>query len=142
MKFYVFLLAVLLIPFKVLGISAASAIAMDLDNGRVLYGYNTNDKMLIASTTKIMTAIVAIENGNLDKQIEITDVIYEAFGSAIYVEVGEKISLRDLLYGLMLRSGNDASVIIAENPLDCVAIGTGKALDHIDMFKNKTLHQK
>lgn len=114
MKFYVFLFAVLLIPFKVLGISAASAIAMDLDNGRVLYGYNTNDKMLIASTTKIMTAIVAIENGNLDKQIEITDVIYEAFGSAIYVEVGEKISLRDLLYGLMLRSGNDAALAIAE----------------------------
>jgi len=114
MKKLLFILVVLL-PMKVLGISASSAIAMDLDTGRVLYGYNINEKKLIASTTKIMTSIVAIENSDLNKEIEVTDVIYEAYGSAIYIEVGEKITLKDLLYGLMLRSGNDAALVIAES---------------------------
>ncbi len=103
-----------LFPFKVLAISASSAIAMDLDTGRVLYGYNIDNKKLIASTTKIMTAIIAIEKGNLDEEIIVSDIIYKAFGSAIYIEKGEKITLRDLLYGLMLRSGNDAALVISE----------------------------
>lgn len=111
-KFLLFLL--LLIPINVFSMSAASAIGMDLDTGRVLYGYNINEKKLIASTTKIMTAIVAIENSNIDDFVEVTDIIHEAFGSAIYIEVGEKIKLKDLLYGLMLRSGNDAALVIAE----------------------------
>ena len=108
------LMLFVVIPFKVYGISASSAIAMDLDNGRVLYGYNLEESRLIASTTKIMTAIIAIENSDLAKEIEVSDVIYEAFGSAIYIEVGEKLTLKDLLYGLMLRSGNDAALVIAE----------------------------
>ena len=58
------LLLLLLLPLKCLAISASSAIAMDLDTGRVLYGYNLNEERLIASTTKIMTAIIAIENGD------------------------------------------------------------------------------
>ena len=111
-KFIVLLL--ILIPFKVNAISASSVIAMDLDNGRVLYGYNIHEEKLIASITKIMTAIIAIEKGNLDEEIEITDTIYKAYGSAIYIEVGEKLTLRDLLYGLMLRSGNDAALAISE----------------------------
>lgn len=97
----------ILIPFKCFSISASSAIAMDLDNGRVLYEYNINKQRLIASITKIMTAIIAIEHGNLNDEIIVDDVIYNAFGSAIYIEVGEKITLKDLLYGLMLRSGNE-----------------------------------
>lgn len=108
------LLLLLLLPLKCLAISASSAIAMDLDTGRVLYGYNLNEERLIASTTKIMTAIIAIENGDLDKKVVVSDIIHEAFGSAIYIEVGEEITLRDLLYGLMLRSGNDAALVIAE----------------------------
>ncbi len=108
------LLLLLILPIKVFGISASSAIAVDLDNGRMLYGYNTNDKLLIASTTKIMTAIIAIENGKLDDVIEVSDIIYKAYGSAIYIEVGEKLTLENLLYGLMLRSGNDAALQIAE----------------------------
>jgi len=111
-KLWLMLLCIL--PIKVFSISASSAIAMDLDTGRVLYGYNINDKKLIASTTKIMTAIVAIENANLNKEIEISDIIYEAYGSAIYIEAGEKIFLKDLIFGLMLRSGNDAALAIAE----------------------------
>lgn len=112
MKKVLFLL-LLFMPLKTLAISASSAIAVDLDNGRMLYGYNTDEKLLIASTTKIMTAIIAIEKGNLDEVIEINDIIYKAYGSAIYIEVGEKLTLRDLLYGLMLRSGNDAALAIA-----------------------------
>lgn len=113
MKKYLLLLLII-IPMKVFSISASSAIAMDLDTGRVLYGYNIEDKKLIASTTKIMTAIIAIENSDLDKVVEVSDVIYEAYGSAIYIEVGEKLTLKDLIYGLMLRSGNDAALVIAE----------------------------
>ncbi len=105
---------ILLIPFKVYGISASSAIAMDLDTGRILYGYNLDNKRLIASTTKIMTAIIAIEHGNLDEVVKVSDIIYKAYGSSIYIEVGEEITLRDLLYGLLLRSGNDAALVIAE----------------------------
>ncbi len=103
----------LLMPLKVFSISASSAIAMDLDTGRVLYGYNLDSKKLIASTTKIMTALIAIEKGNLDDIVTVSDVIYEAFGSSLYLEVGEEISLRDLLYGLIMRSGNDAALVIA-----------------------------
>lgn len=114
-KYLVLILAVLLLPIKVLSMSASAVIGADLDTGRVLYGYNLDEKRLIASTTKIMTAIVAIENGDLDKEIVVTDIIYKAFGSAIYIEVGEKITLKDLLYGLMLRSGNDAALMIAES---------------------------
>ena len=110
-KFLLFLM--FLLPIKVFGMSAASAIGVDLDTGRVLYGYNINEKRLIASTTKIMTAIVAIENSDIEQVVTVTDIIYEAFGSAIYIEVGEEIKLKDLLYGLMLRSGNDAALSIA-----------------------------
>lgn len=104
----------ILIPINVSAISASSAIAMDLDTGRVLYGYNTNEAKLIASTTKIMTAIIAIEKGNLDEVVVVSDIIYKAYGSAIYIEVGEKLTLRDLLYGLIMRSGNDAALVISE----------------------------
>lgn len=114
MKKIIFLMF-LILPIKVFGISASSAIAMDLDTGRVLYGYNIDSEMLIASTTKIMTAIVAIENSDINKEIEVSDIIYEAYGSAIYIEVGEKLTIKDLLYGLMLRSGNDAALAIAQN---------------------------
>ena len=111
----IILFFVLLIPIRAYSISASSAIAMDLDNGRVLYGYNIDEKKLIASTTKIMTAIVAIENCDINKEIKVSDIIYEAYGSAIYIEKGEKLTIKDLLYGLMLRSGNDAALVIAES---------------------------
>lgn len=107
-------LLILLIPINTFAISASSAIALDLDTGRVLYGYNTNEQRLIASITKIMTALIAIEKGNLEEVIEVSDIIYEAYGSSLYIEVGEKLTLKDLLYGLMLRSGNDAALVIAK----------------------------
>ena len=87
---------------------------MDLDSGRILYEKNANQKRLIASITKIMTAIVAIEEGDLTEKITVGEEVLSMYGTNIYVEVGEKMKLRDLLYGLLLRSGNDASVAIAK----------------------------
>lgn len=115
MKKICLLLIILIIPFKVNALSASSAIAMDLDNGRILYGYNIDDKRLIASITKIMTAIITIEYGDINKEVTVGEEVLEAYGSAIYIEKGEKLTLKDLLYGLMLRSGNDAAVVIAKN---------------------------
>ena len=91
----------------------ASYIVYDMDNNRVLKEINMNEKHLVASTSKIMTAIVAIENSNLDSNVIVTKDILSAVGSSIYLEIGEKISMKDLLYGMMLRSGNDAATMIA-----------------------------
>jgi len=109
-----FLVFLCLIPLKVYGISASSYIVMDQDSHQILAGSNINDQRLIASTTKIMTCIIAIEYGDLDKIVKVDDSVLKAYGSAIYIEVGEEIKLKDLLYGLMLRSGNDAAIMIAK----------------------------
>lgn len=102
------------LPFTVSADTAKSTIVMDLDSGRILYEKNANQKRLIASITKIMTAIVAIEEGDLTEKITVGEEVLSMYGTNIYVEVGEKMKLRDLLYGLLLRSGNDASVVIAK----------------------------
>ena len=102
------------LPFTVSADTANSTIVMDLDSGRILYEKNANQKRLIASITKIMTAIVAIEEGDLTEKITVGEEVLSMYGTNIYVEVGEKMKLRDLLYGLLLRSGNDASVVIAK----------------------------
>lgn len=88
---------------------------MDADSGRILYSENENKKMLIASTTKIMTALVALENANINDYYIVGDEISTINGSMIYVKKGEKISLESLLYGLLLVSGNDAAMVIANN---------------------------
>ncbi len=94
--------------------TAKSSIVMDLDSGRVLYENNADEERLIASITKIMTCIIALEEGELDKEIKAGDEILKMYGTSIYLELNEKMKLIDLLYGLMLRSGNDASVVIAK----------------------------
>lgn len=93
--------------------TAHSYILMDMDTGRVIESKNKDTPMLIASITKIMTCILAIENGNLDEIVTVDDSVLESYGSGIYISVGEKIKLIDLLYGLMLRSGNDAAIMIS-----------------------------
>lgn len=105
----------LLLPFKIMALSASSYVVMDGYSGRVLAGDNINEKKLIASTTKIMTAVIALEYGDLNGEVTIDKDVLKAYGSAIYIEIGEKIKLIDLLYGLMLRSGNDAAIEIANN---------------------------
>ena len=94
--------------------SAVSAILMDVDSGRVLYAQNENSKMLIASTTKIMTALVALENGDLNSTVKVTAEAANTEGSSMYLKAGEKLTLETLLYGLMLCSGNDAAVAVAQ----------------------------
>ena len=94
--------------------TAKSSIVMDLDSGRVLYENNADEERLIASITKIMTCIIAIEQGDLDSDVEAGEEILKMYGTSIYLELNEKMKLIDLLYGLMLRSGNDASVVIAK----------------------------
>ena len=93
--------------------TAHSYILMDMDTGRVIESKNKDNPMLIASITKIMTCILAIENGDLEAIVKVDDSILSSYGSGIYISVGEEIKLIDLLYGLMLRSGNDAAIMIS-----------------------------
>ncbi len=115
MKKLLFLILLLFIPLKIEAISANSYIVMDMDSGRVLEGSRINKESLIASITKILTAITAIEYGKLDSTVRINQDVLKAYGSGIYVQIGEELKLDDLLYGLMLRSGNDAALAIASS---------------------------
>lgn len=112
-KKVIFLLLILFIPFKIYALSASSYVVMDADSNRVLEGSNIDDKKLIASITKIMTCIITIENSDIKQTVKVSNDVLKAYGSAIYIEVGEELTLEDLLYGLMLRSGNDAAIEIA-----------------------------
>lgn len=96
-------------------IAASAAIVIDMKSGRVLYEKNAHSRKSIASTTKIMTAIVAIEKGNLTDKILISKKASNIRGSTINLNEGEELTLRELLYGLMLKSGNDAAIAIAEH---------------------------
>ncbi|SIQ35117.1 D-alanyl-D-alanine carboxypeptidase [Peribacillus simplex] len=95
-------------------VSAHSAILMDEDSGRVIYEVNAHEKNRIASITKIMTAILAIESGLMDETVKVSSNAFGTEGSSLYLKEGERIKLEDLVYGLMLRSGNDAAVAISE----------------------------
>jgi len=98
-----------------INVSATSTIVMDLDSERILYQNNAYERKLIASTTKIMTFVVAYEYGKmlLDEYVESGEEILSMYGTSIYLNYREKMTLKDLLYGLMMRSGNDAAVVIA-----------------------------
>ena len=113
MKRIIIILIIIIFPLKVGAISASSYIVMDTDNNRVLEGNNINKQSLIASITKIMTSMVVINNGDLDRKIIVSDNVLKSYGSGIYVEPKEEITVRELLYGLMLRSGNDAAAELA-----------------------------
>ena len=94
--------------------SAKAAVLLERDTGKVLYAFNENAALPMASTTKVMTALLALEKGKLDDVITVGKNAFGVPGTSIYLNEGEKITLRDLLYGLMLASGNDAAVAIAE----------------------------
>jgi D-alanyl-D-alanine carboxypeptidase (penicillin-binding protein 5/6) len=95
-------------------VGAKGAVLMEQKSGRVLYEKNAHTKMRIASITKIMTGILAIESGKMNQYVKVSENATHAEGSSVYLKPGEKIKLRDLVYGLMLRSGNDTAVAIAE----------------------------
>lgn len=96
-------------------ISAESAILMEQSSGRILFARKEHEPMRIASITKIMTAILAIESGKMTENVTISKRAVGVEGSSLFLQLGEKLTLEDLVYGLMLRSGNDGAVAIAEH---------------------------
>ncbi|MBO5667200.1 MAG: D-alanyl-D-alanine carboxypeptidase, partial [Firmicutes bacterium] len=94
-------------------ISARSAVVMDLTSGRVLYAKNGDKKAYPASTTKIMTVLLGLEYGQLDQRVTVAKEAVGVEGSSIYLVHDEVISMKDLLYGALLRSGNEAATAIA-----------------------------
>ena len=91
----------------------SAEIIMEVNSKRVLYSKNENVKKYMASTTKILTAITTIENIDLDEKVTVTGKTVGIEGSSIYLEAGEVLTVKDLLYGLMLRSGNDCAETLA-----------------------------
>ncbi len=106
-------LLLLCFPQPVLAANAKAAVVIEQSSGRVLFAQNENEPLPMASTTKIMTALVAIEQGNLADVVAIDPSCVGIEGSSAYLEAGEKLTLEDLLYALMLVSGNDAAEAIA-----------------------------
>ena len=103
------------------GISAKSACLIEAESGRVLYMKNASKRMPMASTTKIMTAIVALESGiALDTKIRIPKEAVGIEGSSVYLKQDESVSFEMLLYALLLSSANDAAVAIACTVSDSV----------------------
>ncbi len=94
---------------------AQSAVLMDADSGRVLYAKEADRIMPMASTTKIMTCIVALENGNLEDYVEVSSYAASMPKVKLFMKEGERYKLKDLLYSLMLESHNDSAVAIAEH---------------------------
>ncbi|MFV0249859.1 MAG: D-alanyl-D-alanine carboxypeptidase family protein [Bacilli bacterium] len=109
------MMIILMIPsnLKALNINATSSILMDQDSKRILYANNINNVRNIASISKIMTAILVIENINIKTKITVGSEIEKSYGSGIYIKQNEQLTIEDLLFGLMLRSGNDASYTLA-----------------------------
>lgn len=98
-----------------LNLNCSSCVVIDRLSKTILYGKNEKNRVKMASTTKIMTAIVVIENSSLDTTVEVSQKAASTGGSRLGLKAGDKITIRDLLYGLMLRSGNDTAVCLAEN---------------------------
>lgn len=95
-------------------ISSSAAILVEQSTKRVLYGKNERKKVKIASTTKILTAIVAVENKSLEDKVTISKKAAGTGGSTVGLKAGSEVTLKSLLYGLLLKSGNDCAVAIAE----------------------------
>lgn len=108
------MLAVILVfSYPVTGVSAQSAILMDAATGRILYERQIDRRSLIASTTKIMTALVVCEQCNVLDRMKIPKEAVGIEGSSMYLREGEVLTIQELLYGMMLHSGNDAAVALA-----------------------------
>ncbi|MBQ6907936.1 MAG: D-alanyl-D-alanine carboxypeptidase, partial [Clostridia bacterium] len=114
-KASLFLIILIFLSKDVFSMSARSSIAIDGESGRIFYANNINEKMGMASTTKIMTAIIALEQANLEDIVTVSENAANTEGSSMYLVSGEKIKMENLIYGLMLNSGNDAATAIAEH---------------------------
>ena len=107
------LAAVLILPREARAVSAEKAFSLDAVSGRVLFDKNANSRSLIASTTKIMTALIVCEQCNVLDRMRIPKEAVGIEGSSMYLREGEVLTVQELLYGLMLSSGNDAAVALA-----------------------------
>lgn len=123
-----FLASILACQANAASISAASAVLIEQESGRVLYAQNADDERLIASITKIMTAVVALEHGEPQTAYTVTAEDM-AEGSSMYLKPGDRLTLEELLYGLMLASGNDAALAVAH----CVS---GSTEDFVALMNN------
>lgn len=115
---------------KKLNLNSRSCIVYDRTNKQILFGKNEYNKVKMASTTKIMTAIVVIEKGDLNRTIEVSKKAANTGGSRLGLKTGDKVTVHDLLYGLMLCSGNDAAVALAESTAGSIA-------DFSELMNNK-----
>ena len=111
-------------------LNSRACIVLDRKSNRIIYGKNEKNKVKMASTTKIMTATIVIENYDLSKTVEISKKAAGTGGSRLGLKQGDKISVLDLLHGLMLCSGNDAAVALAETV-------AGGIPEFSDMMNNK-----
>ena len=105
--------AVLFLPVRAKAVSAEHCLVLDAVTGRVIYEKNADEQSLIASTTKIMTALVVCEQCNVLDRMRIPKEAVGIEGSSMYLKEGEVLTIQELLYGLMLHSGNDAAVALA-----------------------------
>lgn len=133
------ILLLFLVPFNVkatednvFNSSGQCTILMDMDSKRILYADDIHTVRSIASITKIMTSILAIESGKINDTIKIGSEIRDAYGSGIYIKENEEMKLLDLVYGLMLRSGNDAALSIAKNV-------SGSVEDFVKLMNQKAI---
>lgn len=131
MKIKIFILVIFFLLFDIV-YAKSSTIVMDIDSKRILYEDNIYDKKLIASTTKIMTGLITLENYDLDKVITVGDEVLSAYGSNSYIEKDEELKVIDLLYGLFLRSGNDSALVLSNNIL-------GGSKEFINLMNKKAL---
>ena len=114
-------------------VSAKSAILIEAGSGEVIFEKNSHQKLPMASTTKIMTALVALEEGDLSKTVAVAESACGVEGSSIYLTAGEELTLEDLLYALMLESANDAAAAIAY----AVAGGIEPFADRMNLMAEK-----
>lgn len=124
-----YFLFVICIDSVAINTSAKSSILIEADSGDVILSNNAYQRLPMASTTKIMTAIVAIENCDCSTEITITEAMVGVEGSSIYLKVGERLTLEQLLYALLLQSANDAA--------EAIAIGISDSVDNFALLMNE-----
>ena len=132
MKKLIFSFFIFIFLFNYNVFASTPTVVMESSSGRILYQNDSNSRHLIASITKIMTCIVTLENIDINKTVEVGDEVLKMYGTNIYIEVGEKITIKDLLYGLMLRSGNDAAITLAINV-------SGNEADFVRLMNEKAI---
>jgi serine-type D-Ala-D-Ala carboxypeptidase (penicillin-binding protein 5/6) len=123
---------------KPLSIDSEAGILIDAKTGQVLYEKNAREKMYPASITKIVTGIMAIESGRLDEETIVSKHATQVDGTRLYLVAGEKLTIHQLLYGLLMHSGNDAAIVIAEH----FAGSEAKFAEQMNAFVWKTIHSK